>query len=170
MIKNICLNCGKEIIAKYNYPRKYCSDKCLYMYKREKILKKAKEKYIPRITFIKSKEKCLNCGITFIKNQPNHIYCSKNCGVEYYKKNSNLYNTLLKMRFELFKRDNFQCQYCGRTPVKDKCKLVIDHIIPRNLYGTNDVTNLITCCEECNLGKSDILLSYRKILKEVKNE
>lgn len=33
--------------------------------------------------------------------------------------------------------------------------LVIDHIVPVNAGGTNDIENLATSCEECNQGKSD---------------
>lgn len=29
----------------------------------------------------------------------------------------------------------------------------IDHVIPRILGGTNDPSNLVTCCADCNVGK-----------------
>ena len=57
-----------------------------------------------------------------------------------------------KTRFEIFKRDEFICQYCGATP--PKVVLQVDHIHPVKLGGTNDIDNLITSCQECNLGKS----------------
>lgn len=56
-----------------------------------------------------------------------------------------------KVRFEVFKRDNFKCQYCGQTA--PDVVLHIDHIIPVKDGGTNDITNLITACSDCNLGK-----------------
>lgn len=56
-----------------------------------------------------------------------------------------------KARFEIFKRDGFACQYCGATP--PRALLQVDHIIPVALEGTNDSDNLITACQECNLGK-----------------
>lgn len=56
-----------------------------------------------------------------------------------------------KTRFEVFKRDGFKCQYCGVTP--DKEVLQVDHIIPVAEGGENDIDNLITSCQPCNLGK-----------------
>lgn len=60
-------------------------------------------------------------------------------------------------RFEIFKRDGFCCQYCGATP--PKALLHVDHIHPVKLGGSNDPDNLITACDECNLGKSATPLS-----------
>lgn len=58
-----------------------------------------------------------------------------------------------KTRFQIFKRDNFKCQYCGKT--SDEVILEIDHVIPKSKGGTNDYDNLITSCRECNRGKSN---------------
>jgi hypothetical protein len=58
-----------------------------------------------------------------------------------------------RLRFEIFKRDGFACQYCGKTP--PDATLVIDHINPVATGGDNDEMNLITSCEACNQGKSD---------------
>jgi hypothetical protein len=62
-----------------------------------------------------------------------------------------------RTRFEIFKRDYFTCQYCGKTP--PKVVLHIDHILPVSKGGKSDRGNLITSCADCNLGKSNILLS-----------
>lgn len=62
-----------------------------------------------------------------------------------------------RLRFEVFKRDGFQCQYCGATP--PGVLLHCDHINPVSLGGATDIDNLITACEPCNLGKSNIPLS-----------
>jgi hypothetical protein len=64
----------------------------------------------------------------------------------------------LSMRFEVFKRDNFTCQYCGRTP-QDGAKLVADHKLAVANGGLTEISNLITSCFECNAGKSDAILS-----------
>lgn len=62
-----------------------------------------------------------------------------------------------KLRFEVFKRDSFKCQYCGRSA--PEIILHCDHILPRAKGGKNTLLNLITSCEPCNLGKSDRTLS-----------
>lgn len=61
-----------------------------------------------------------------------------------------------KLRFEVFKRDNFTCQYCGKNP--PGVVLEVDHIQPVAGGGTNDINNLITSCFDCNRGKSNIPL------------
>ena len=60
-------------------------------------------------------------------------------------------------RFEVLKRDEFTCQYCGREA--PDVILEIDHIIPVSKGGDNSVMNLITSCRDCNRGKSDKELS-----------
>lgn len=61
-----------------------------------------------------------------------------------------------RVRFEIFKRDLFTCQYCGAVP--PKVVLECDHIKPRSKGGSNDSDNLITSCFDCNRGKSNIEL------------
>lgn len=65
--------------------------------------------------------------------------------------------TSKKVRFDVFKRDGFKCQYCGAHP--PAVMLHVDHIHPVAEGGTNDLDNLITSCEPCNLGKGARLLS-----------
>ena len=62
-----------------------------------------------------------------------------------------------RVRFEVFKRDCFTCQYCGRVP--PTVMLEIDHIIPVVGGGSNDESNLVTSCFDCNRGKSDVPLN-----------
>jgi hypothetical protein len=57
------------------------------------------------------------------------------------------------VRFEVFKRDQFKCQYCGGTA--PEVVLHVDHIEPVSKGGDNELTNLITACGPCNLGKRD---------------
>ncbi|MBB5035494.1 HNH endonuclease [Prosthecobacter vanneervenii] len=72
------------------------------------------------------------------------------------------------IRFEVLKRDKFTCQYCGKAA--PDVILHIDHINPVANDGDNDITNLITSCEGCNLGKSDKLLSDDSALKKAKSQ
>ena len=56
-----------------------------------------------------------------------------------------------KLRFEVFKRDSFTCQYCGRKA--PDVILECDHIVPIAEGGPTNMLNLITSCQECNRGK-----------------
>lgn len=49
-------------------------------------------------------------------------------------------------RREIFRRDNYTCQYCGRH-TND---LTVDHVIPRHLGGQHTWTNVVTACAACN--------------------
>lgn len=62
-----------------------------------------------------------------------------------------------RTRFEIFKRDQFTCQYCGDHP--PKVILHIDHIVAVANGGASSIDNLVTACDGCNLGKSDVPLS-----------
>jgi len=62
-----------------------------------------------------------------------------------------------KLRFDVFKRDGFKCMYCGAHP--PSVLLHVDHINPVAKGGKNDIDNLVTSCEPCNLGKGARLLS-----------
>lgn len=69
------------------------------------------------------------------------------------------------VRFEVFKRDKFKCQYCGRYA--PDVILEVDHILPVSKGGKNEIINLLTSCFDCNIGKSDKLLSDEtSILKQ----
>lgn len=69
-----------------------------------------------------------------------------------------------KTRFEVFKRDKFTCQYCGR--MAPDVILEVDHIKPVAEGGTNKMINLITSCRDCNRGKGKIRLTDDTELKK----
>ena len=56
-----------------------------------------------------------------------------------------------KLRFEILKRDNFTCQYCGRKA--PEVTLEVDHIEPYSKTKDNSPENLIASCLDCNRGK-----------------
>lgn len=60
-------------------------------------------------------------------------------------------------RRNVFKRDDWTCQYCGKK-CKDPKKLTIDHVHPRCKGGDSSWTNLVTACFACNNKKSNSLL------------
>ena len=49
-------------------------------------------------------------------------------------------------RREIFRRDNFTCQYCGKRSLD----LTIDHVVPRHLGGKHTWGNVVTACAACN--------------------
>jgi hypothetical protein len=55
------------------------------------------------------------------------------------------------LRFEVFRRDSFTCQYCGRRA--PNVVLHADHVQPWSKEGPTTLENLATACSECNLGK-----------------
>lgn len=59
-----------------------------------------------------------------------------------------------RLRFEVFRRDNFQCRYCGAKP--PQVELRADHVMPEALGGRTEPSNLVTACEPCNSGKTSI--------------
>ena len=73
-----------------------------------------------------------------------------------------------KLRFEVFKRDSFKCQYCGKSA--PDVVLNVDHIMPVAKGGTNDIFNLITACESCNSGKSDRTLDDSTVIAKQKKQ
>ena len=53
-------------------------------------------------------------------------------------------------RTRIYKRDNYECVYCGSQK-----QLTLDHVIPKSRGGRNEWTNLVTCCHKCNLHKAN---------------
>jgi hypothetical protein len=55
------------------------------------------------------------------------------------------------VRFDVFRRDNFTCVYCGRG--SPEVTLHCDHKLAHSKGGSDDKENLVTACEDCNFGK-----------------
>lgn len=62
-----------------------------------------------------------------------------------------------KMRDEIYRRDNYTCQFCKIG--FDRRDLTIDHLVPLALGGLDDVTNYVTCCSPCNGRKANLPLA-----------
>jgi hypothetical protein len=73
-----------------------------------------------------------------------------------------------RLRFEVFKRDSFKCQYCGAS-APEVC-LHIDHMKAVIDGGSSDITNLITACAGCNLGKGPVALSDDSVLQKSRRQ
>ncbi len=73
-----------------------------------------------------------------------------------------------KDRFEVFKRDSFTCQYCGREA--PEVVLQADHIHPKSKGGSDDISNLVTSCWDCNIGKGDRKLDDNTAIEKQKRQ
>jgi 5-methylcytosine-specific restriction endonuclease McrA len=61
---------------------------------------------------------------------------------------------LVGVRFSkknVFKRDNYTCQYCGSCGLE----LTIDHVIPKSRGGITSWENVVVACQTCNIRKGD---------------
>jgi len=63
-----------------------------------------------------------------------------------------------KIKKLIKKRDNYQCQWCGKaeTPLD---RLAVDHIIPEDSGGKGIYENGITLCTQCNNRKKNLSIS-----------
>jgi len=162
-----CQVCGNKIYSKRF--RTTCSDTCRMIHIRKKSYTRIKHKEGKSI-------KCIECGNLFITNREVQKFCSKKCSDNYRKrlieksKEDGTYfyenSHFLRLRFEIFKRDNFTCQYCGRNVKDDKVKLHLEHIVPKSNGGESEIDNYTTSCFECNIGKGDVLLEKRILNKK----
>jgi 5-methylcytosine-specific restriction endonuclease McrA len=66
-------------------------------------------------------------------------------------------------RREVFRRDDYTCQYCGRHAPD----LTVDHILPKHLGGQHIWTNVVAACAYCNHRKGGRTLeeSHMTLLK-----
>lgn len=79
--------------------------------------------------------------------------CNILCLTKKKRRNNNRKRLSKSIRHEVFKRNNYKCVECGAT--KEDIRLHIDHILPVSQGGSDELDNLQTLCETCNLGKSN---------------
>lgn len=60
---------------------------------------------------------------------------------------------------EVFRRDDFRCQYCGTN----SSRLTIDHVLPRHRGGGHQWDNLVAACPQCNRRKGGRLLAEARM-------
>lgn len=65
------------------------------------------------------------------------------------------YHRVPLTRENVFRRDGYECVYCGDTKRKH---LTIDHVLPLSKGGKSTWDNLVTACSKCNGEKSDLSL------------
>jgi 5-methylcytosine-specific restriction endonuclease McrA len=60
-------------------------------------------------------------------------------------------NIIRFSRANIFLRDNFVCQYCGRK--RQRHELTLDHVTPAVQGGAKTWENIVTACIQCNQRK-----------------
>jgi 5-methylcytosine-specific restriction endonuclease McrA len=56
----------------------------------------------------------------------------------------------------VMERDKYRCSLCGTSNLD--MQLHVDHIIPVDMGGSDELDNLTTLCKDCNLSKSDFII------------
>lgn len=57
---------------------------------------------------------------------------------------------------EILQKSKGRCAHCGKKiEVGKDATFSLDHVIPLSKGGTNDITNLVGLCDECNKNKGD---------------
>jgi HNH endonuclease len=57
-------------------------------------------------------------------------------------------------RLAIYLRDGLACVYCNE-PMEYGAVMTLDHLVPRRDGGSNEQTNLVTCCIACNIRKGN---------------
>lgn len=60
-------------------------------------------------------------------------------------------------RLAIYLRDGNGCVYCSRG-IESGVLLTLDHVVPCELGGTNEASNLVTACGRCNSSKQALPL------------
>ena len=56
-------------------------------------------------------------------------------------------------RENIFIRDDYTCQYCGKHFAASE--LTLDHVYPKSRLGPDIWENIVACCKSCNQYKAD---------------
>lgn len=74
-----------------------------------------------------------------------------------YKKHHKRNDKVKFSRYNVFYRDSFTCQYCGKKGQAQE--LTFDHVLPRSHGGKTEWTNIVTACHPCNSKKANKLIT-----------
>jgi 5-methylcytosine-specific restriction endonuclease McrA len=97
-----------------------------------------KAKYLDRVYIVAEYDECVHSPTTTLRI-PSVVVLK-----DYVKPQKKVAFT----RFNLFLRDEFQCQYCGA-----RGDLTFDHVVPRASGGVTSWQNVVAACSPCNLRK-----------------
>jgi ATP adenylyltransferase len=92
----------------------------------------------------KLKQMCLQRLDAFLEQRGNKVFDHRRKSAGY------ISGTI---RYEVLKRAKFHCELCGITA--DEKALEVDHILPKNKGGADDLSNFQALCYSCNAMKRD---------------
>lgn len=104
--------------------------------------------------------KCSRCGQSLFRENKGVVPVCFECKEKRKREYARINFSFLRLRFKILGRDNFTCQYCGRSA--PDIELQVDHKIPASKGGKTVEENLITSCKECNQGKGDQILPLHR--------
>lgn len=61
-----------------------------------------------------------------------------------------------------------RCAQCGRRPLEHGIRLEVDHKVPREWGGNDEIDNLQPLCDECNAGKKSFYVTYDDYANEIR--
>ena len=110
---------------------------------------------------------CEQCERGYFTRNPNQRFCGTSCSKTYKKRESGETKPedYMVSREIIFKRDGYKCIYCGKSSIEDGVKLHLEHIYPISEGGKEDLFNVATSCERCNIKKNTRILDEDIILR-----
>ena len=156
----VCEVCGKVFESKLARP--WCGRECSLELQRRKENER---------TLANRHRVCSECGMAFIAGRHSHALCSDRCRAAVKKRHRKVskYNRKQRKRAqrgggdkvipaEVFNRDGWRCQRCGKKVRQQKKKhshldAHVDHILPLSKGGLHAMANVQTLCRACNCDK-----------------
>lgn len=101
---------------------------------------------------------CATCGESYLYYRDESQFCSTTCRSRMHQSGSRRTRIPDTVRFDVLRRDEFACRYCGFMP-DEGAELTVDHVVPVDEGGAlTAMSNLVTACQRCNNGKATKLI------------
>jgi 5-methylcytosine-specific restriction endonuclease McrA len=180
LIEANCVGCKELFLVRENGRTKTNKEWCLICINNGKYKNTYKIKPV--------KVNCIDCNKEYFagKQSKRCIQCNKIHNKIRFKRSSSIRGRVKKYgviripykSIDVFKRDKWICYICNKKTIiypKDgyhENGATIDHIIPLSLGGSDELSNIKTCCHKCNSAKSasvttNTQLSLFTIIKNV---
>jgi 5-methylcytosine-specific restriction endonuclease McrA len=105
---------------------------------------------------------CDTCGKAYEAQRRTSKFCSPRCRYHNHLSDRKRVTIPRDLRFRVLRRDSFRCVYCGATPAEKELR--IDHVVSIKDGGARTaMANLVTACNPCNAGKSDLSVEQAEI-------